>query len=164
MTSRQKTLLPIVVLLVFIGIVAVSCGDKYVYKAEKNIQQAQWAYTDTLDFKMPVADTSQLYNLYINFVHADTFPNQNIYLKLYTRFPDGKRISRIRSFDLFDTEGKPKGECSSTKCETKILLQDKLYFNQTGDYLLTLEQFTRSSPLSGIAAVGIMLEKTEKKR
>ncbi len=164
MTSSQKTpFLPIITLL-FIAVGMVACGEKYLYESEKNIPNAQWTYTDTLDFKVPVTDTTLLYNLYIQFTHSDTFPSQNIYLKLYTRFPDGKRVSRIRSFDLFDVEGKPVGDCSSSSCTAKILLQNNLYFNQVGDHLITLEQYSRTSPLTGLTSVGILLEKTEKAR
>jgi gliding motility-associated lipoprotein GldH len=151
-------------LLLFVAIMLTSCGDQYIFEAETDIPNAQWSYRDTLDFKIPVADTAQLYNLYIRFTHADTFPNQNIYLKLYTRFPDGKRVTRIRSFDLFDMQGTPQGKCSGGQCQTQILLQDNLYFNQLGEHLITLEQYSRSSPLNGLIAVGVMMEKTEKKR
>ena len=141
-----------------------ACADGYLYEAEKKIANEKWAYADTLDFVVPVADTTQLYNLYIAFTHADTFSSQNVYVKLYTRFPDGKRVQRIRSFDLFDAQGNPNGDCSGKKCETKILLQDRLYFNQLGDYQITLEQFSRENPLGGIQSVGIMLEKTKQKK
>ncbi len=150
--------------LLFLAIGLASCGDNFIFKSKIEIPNGQWVYADTLEFKVPVSDTAQLYNLYIQFTHADTFSNQNIYLKLYTRFPDGKRVSRIRSFDLYDIEGKPSGKCSGSSCQTTILLQDNLYFNQLGEYGITLEQFTRNSPLNGVAAVGIMMEKAAKKR
>lgn len=140
------------------------CSEPFAYKAEHAFPQGKWAYADTVDFNVPVSDTSHLYNLYIEFNHVDTFPNQNIYLKLYTRFPSGKRVNRIRSFDLFDVEGKATGKCSGDECSTRLLLQDNLYFNQLGDHLITLEQFTRSNPVGGIRSVGILLEKTDKKR
>jgi gliding motility-associated lipoprotein GldH len=141
-----------------------ACGDNFSYKSEKKISNGQWAYADTLDYKVPVSDTAQLYNLYIQFTHSDTFSTQNIYLKLHTRFPDGKRVSRIRSFDLYDMEGKPAGKCSGSSCQTRMMLQNNLYFNQIGEFTITLEQYTRSNPLSGVTAVGIMMEKAAKKR
>ena len=162
MTYRQKVISYALSLLTIMSIAA--CDDKLVFSAEKKIPNQQWTYADTLDFKVPVADTAQLYNLYIAFSHSDTFPNQNIYLKLSTRFPDGKRVSRVRSFDFFDIQGKPVGKCSGSGCETKVLLQDNLYFNQLGDYIITLEQFTRSNPISGINSIGLSMEKMDKKR
>ncbi|MCB9344200.1 MAG: gliding motility lipoprotein GldH [Lewinellaceae bacterium] len=141
-----------------------SCGDNYLFNEEKEIANGSWSYQDTLNYTISVGDTSQLYNLYVAFEHADTFRYQNIYLKLHTLFPDGSRTSRLRSFDLYDIEGKSKGECSGHTCEVKSLLQDNLYFNQIGDYTITLEQFTRSNPLLGVNSVAILMEKAEKKR
>ena len=162
MTSSQKTIGFTALLIIALGFA--SCGDNFVFNAEKNIPNGQWAYPDTLDFNVPVSDTAQLYNLFIQFAYADTFPNQNIYLKLSTRFPDGKRVSRIRSFDLYDIQGKPTGKCSGATCKAKILLQNSLYFNQIGDYLITLEQYTRDTPLKGVESVGISMEKMKDKR
>jgi gliding motility-associated lipoprotein GldH len=100
----------------------------------------------------------------VDFEHADTFPSQNIYLKLYTRFPDGKRLSRTRSFDLFNAQGESNGECSGGKCHVHSLLQENAYFNRRGEYVIALEQFMRRDSLPGMLSVGLVIEKTEKKR
>jgi hypothetical protein len=73
-------------------------------------------------------------------------------------------MQRIRSFDLFDTEGKPLGKRSGDGFDTRILLQNNLYFNQLGEHLITLEQFTRSNPLEGIMAVSLKMEEKKEKR
>lgn len=145
---------------VFIALCCCACGPDYLYKEEKKIAAGQWAYRDTMDFRFSIADTTQLYNLFADFEYADTFPTQNIYLKLHTRFPDGKRIARIRSFDLFDTQGTAAGKCSGHTCKARILLQDKAYFNLPGEYTITLEQFTRRDPLPGMRSAGVAVEKT----
>lgn len=145
-------------------LLAGACNDPYAYREKKSIPRAQWSYADTLDFKIPVSDTTALYNLYVQFTHADSFPNQNLYLKLYTRFPDGRRISRLRSFEFYDLQGHPLGKCSGGICTSRVLLQDKVYFNLPGDYLITLEQFTRRDPMPGVSDVELLLEKTDKKR
>ena len=137
-----------------------SCGPDYLFEEEKEIADGQWNYRDTLDFRFTVTDTAQLYNLFADFEYADTFSTQNVYLKLHTRFPDGKRVNRIRSFDLFDAQGNAVGKCSGHACTTRILLQDKAYFNLPGEYTITLEQYTRFEPLPGINVVGVAVEKT----
>ncbi len=141
-----------------------ACSDNTVFSAEKEFPNGQWAYRDTVDFKFQISDTTALCNMYLKFACADTFPNQNIYLKLYTSFPDGKRLSKVCSFDLFDAKGQSVGKCSSNRCEARLLLQENAYFNKAGDYTLTLEQFTRKSQLNGIFATGLEIEKTDQKR
>lgn len=128
------------------------------------MEAGQWNYRDTLDFRFTVTDTTQLYNLFADFEYVDTFPTQNIYLKLHTQFPDGRRMSRVRSFDLFDVQGNATGKSSGHTCNTRILLQDNAFFNLPGEYKITLEQFTRFDPLPGVNMAGLAVEKTGETR
>lgn len=149
----------------FWAVLAVTaCQDPFVYKERMSIPGNSWAYSDTLEYRISINDTSALYNLYAEFEHADSFPTQNLYLKLYTTFPGGKRIERVRSFDFFDNMGNPAGTCSGNRCTVRTLLQNSVYFNEKGTYKITLEQFTRTSPLTGISGVTLLLEDTGKKR
>ncbi len=141
-----------------------SCGQKTFFEEKKPIPGGVWTYRDTLDFTFTVTDTTELYDMYVDFEHADTFSNQNIYTKLYTRFPDGKRLSRSRSFDLFNAQGESGGRCSGGTCHMRSLLQNNAYFNRPGDYVITLEQFMRHDSLPGIEAVGLVIERTGRKR
>jgi len=150
----------------FISILSmiIACRDTFIYKEKKSIPNGSWMYSDTLEYRISVTDTSALYNLYAEFEHADSFPAQNLYLKLYTTFPGGKRVERIRSFDFFDNMGNPAGKCSGGRCTLRTLLQNNVYFNEKGEYKITLEQFTRNSPLPGISGVTLLLEDTNRKR
>lgn len=151
------------IFLIFIALGIASCEQKFLFEEKKEIPGGVWMYRDTVDFKFAVTDTAALYDLFVDFEHTDTFPNQNVYLKLYTRFPDGKRLSMARSFDLFNAQGESNGKCSGGDCRVHILLQDRAYFNQPGEYIITLEQFTRRDSLPGIRAVGLAIEKKGKK-
>lgn len=142
----------------------ISCDDSIFFEEKQDIPGGVWMYRDSVDFHFTVNDTSELYNMYVDFEHADTFSSQNIYLKLYTRFPDGKRLSRSRSFDLFDAQGASAGACSGGNCRVHSLLQNNAYFNRPGEYVITLEQFMRRDSLPGIRSVGLVIEKAGKKR
>jgi gliding motility-associated lipoprotein GldH len=139
-----------------------ACNESVLFQEEKEIANSIWTYQDTVNIEFNIADTSKLYNMYLTMEHQDTFATQNIYLKLYTLFPNGKRMSRIRSFDLFDIKGEPTGKCSGHQCEAKLLLQENAYFNQTGKHVLTLAQNTRQDALGNIRKVGLLIEKTDK--
>ncbi|MFN0035430.1 MAG: gliding motility lipoprotein GldH [Saprospiraceae bacterium] len=141
-----------------------ACGPDYLFEEEKNIPNGQWAYRDTLDFKFAVTDTAALYNLSVDFVYADSFPTQNIYVKFHTRFPGGKRLSKPLSFDFFDPEGNPSGKCSGGECRAHIAIQQNAFFNHAGEYVITLEQFGRLDPMPGVKAVGLLVEKTGQKK
>jgi len=139
-----------------------ACGPDFFYQSEKEIADGgRWMYRDTVDFAFTVRDTAALYNMFLDVTYADSFPNQNLYLKLYTRFPDGQRISKPYSFDLFNALGDSNGDCSGHRCKLRSVLQQHAFFNQPGEYVITLEQFMRRDSLPGVVAVGLALEKTD---
>mgnify|MGYP001185888835 CR=1 FL=1 len=153
--------------LAILSIVLISlsaCGPDYLFEGEKEIPKDQWSYLDTLDFKFTVTDTTALYNLQVSFEYADTFPNQNIYVKFYTRFPDGKRLGKPLSFDFFDAEGNAAGKCSGGTCKAQIPIQQNAFFEKAGEYTITLEQFGRRDPMPGLKSVGLTVEKTGQKK
>jgi len=154
----------LLVFLTFLGLCLSACGPNYLFEEEKSIPDRRWTYADTLDFTFNVEDTTALYNLFVHFVYADTFPNQNVYVKFHTRFPDGKRLSKPLSFDLFDPIGNPTGKCSGGECSTQIGIQQNAFFNQAGAYTITLEQFGRRDPLPGLKTVGFSIERSQKKK
>jgi len=162
----QKPMNRLYVLLLFSGLACLqtACGPDYYFQETKPIADGRWAYPDTLDFRFTVSDTLATYNLYLDFEYADTFSTQNIYVKLHTRFPDGNRLGKQKSFDLFDGQGQPLGECSGGTCRLHAVLQERAFFNQPGEYVITLEQYTRSNPLPGVRSVGLTLEATAVRR
>lgn len=150
---------PILALLVLLANFTACGPDKVVFRAEKEIADAGWTYGDTLDFTFQIQDTSTAYAMYLEFSHADSYPLQNVYLKLSTLFPDGKRPVRVRPFDFYNAQGVAHGKCTGGTCQVRLNLQDKAYFKQPGKYTLTLEQYTRMDSLPGVKTVGLVLEK-----
>lgn len=142
----------------FYGLLQTACGHQYFYQERKNIPNQQWTYHDTLDFRFDIADTSKTYNLYLDFEYVDSFPTQNLYLRLHTLFPDAKRLSKQKSIELFDAYGAPVGSCSNHKCQAHILLQEHTYFDRPGPYVITLEQFTRRDSLPGLFTIGMSID------
>lgn len=153
-----------VILTGFLTLLLAACNSGTIFQEEKNIPTSGWMYRDSLDFNFKISDTSAIYNLYVDVAHADTFAAQNLYVKLYTRFPDGKRPGKTVSLDLFDAAGAPVGKCSGQTCAAHILLQENAYFATPGDYGLTIHQFMRRDSLPGIQSVGFSIEKTGQKR
>ncbi len=142
-----------------------ACAPDYAFQEVKEIpDNGAWAYPDTLNFNFSISDTVSRYNFYLDFEHSDTFPAQNIYLKLSTRFPDGHRLTRIRSFNFFDVQGAVLGKCSGHACALRTVLQENAYFKQTGEYILTVEQNTRIDHLPGIRSIGLVLEKVPRSK
>ena len=153
----HRSFLPLLVLLCNLF---AACGPTYLFEAKQDIPNGQWAYADTLNFQFEVRDTASRYDFYLDVDYDQDFAFQNIYLKLSTQYPNGKRLSKVRSFDLFDAQGAALGTGSGTR-HLRASLQDNAFFNQPGLHTVTVEQYTRRDPLPSIRAVGLAVARRE---
>jgi|AntRauTorckE5430_2_1112549.scaffolds.fasta_scaffold00925_12 gliding motility-associated lipoprotein GldH len=142
-----------------------SCDQTdYHFKAETDYENAIWKYSDTTDFKVTIDDTLKRYNLGLKINHSTEYLNQNIYLTIHTKFPNGQRFSQRVNIDLADKAGKWYGKCSGGDCEVDAYIQKDAFFNQAGKYVFTVEQFTRSENLENINSLIFYIENTGKSR
>jgi gliding motility-associated lipoprotein GldH len=141
-----------------------SCGPNYVYEKQYDIEQAAWSYADSLQFDFEIRDTNTIYNLWLEVTHSTSFSNQNLYTQVHTAFPAGERITELLSLELSDKAGQWFGDCNSESCTLRIPIQQGAYFNQAGDYQITLEQHMRRNPVEGVYSIAFLLENTGKQR
>lgn len=143
-----------------------SCGENksYVINEINEFQNNSWSQVDTLTFNAIIADTTKRYNLSMHLKHNKNYTYQNIYLMIHTTFPDGKRFSKQVNVDIADRTGKWYSDCSGTTCEVGIDIQREAYFNQSGEYIFTIEQFTRDESLGNIQSLAFRIEDTGKLR
>lgn len=147
-------------------ILLTSCGDNktYIIKEVKEFNRSSWNQTDSLDFKANITDTTKRYNLGMTLTHDKDYMYQNIYLMIHTKFPDGKRYSKQINIDIADQTGKWHSNCSGNTCEVEIYIQREAIFNQAGEYIFTVEQFTRNEQLENIQSLAFHIEDTGKSR
>ena len=138
----------------------ISCGKNFIYEKSFPIKNGEWAYVDTLDFNFEIQDTSKIYNLYLNIEHSTDYGFQNLYINIYTQFPTGERIKELVSVELAAKGGIWFGECDSEKCRLEVPIQQNAFFNQAGNYAVTVEQYMRKNPLSGVGEIAFKIEDT----
>ena len=149
------------ILIMAILLPAIGCGPSYVYEEKKEIPNGHWTWSDSLKFSFEIKDTAAVYNLYLLMDAREDYPNENIYLKLFTGFPDGHRLEYLKSFNIFDTKGMPVGERSGDVWKQRTVLQENAFFNQPGTYDITVKQYLRRDSIEGIRAVGIAVKKSK---
>jgi len=159
MTKSNILTITFFALLTFIG-----CKEDFYFESERVLTADQWSYQDSLDFTFSIADTSALYNLYLDINHSTEYPYQNVYLNVATLFPSGKRIKERLPIDFADKTGRWYGNCDSEWCKLRVNLQQDAFFNEIGKHTITLEQNMRVNPLPGIRQLSIKLEDTKRKR
>lgn len=159
----MKNKLAFIPLLLLIGCLS-SCGPDFIYEKDYDLANEAWTYSDTLDFKINITDTTAIYNLYLDMEHSTDYAFQNIYLQVYTLYPNGKRIKELLPIDIADKTGKWYGNCDSDMCQLRVNLQEGAFFNATGDYVITLEQYMRKKSLLGLKSLALRIEDTGQKR
>ena len=141
-----------------------ACGNDFEYEKTYDFQEEQWSYPDTLNFNFHIADTTSIYNLYLEIEHESSYSYQNLYTQIHTKFPGGERLTETLSLELADKAGNWMGNCSGSTCKLLIPIQKNAFFNAAGDYEITIEQYMRENPVEGITAISFFLEKTKKTR
>lgn len=132
-----------------------SCSSEYLYQSQQPIPAEQWMYQDSVRFQFQVPDTITRYDFYLDMEYDAAYPFQNLYLRLSTDYPNGRRLSKVRSFDLFDAHGEVLGKSTSGHYRLRTPLQENAYFNAEGQYTVTVAQYTRLDSLPGIRAIGL---------
>ena len=137
-------------------------GGDTIYHKTHSFEQQTWSYSDTVHFSFDIQDTTAKYNLYLDVVHSDTFPFQNLYLNLFSKTPTDEIVKDQHSLELQEKDGYWISECSGHTCELRFILRENLTFPAVGSYTISAEQYTREENLRGIQSLGLFLEKAKK--
>ncbi len=153
--KRTQTLITVIIAM----IAFTACKEQFFYEETIKLSEENWTYQDSLQFVVDIKDTTQRYDLYLDFVHTTDYPFQNIYTKINTQYPSQKRIGRQVNIDLADQTGKWYGNCNGNKCQLRVALQQNTFFNEIGQHTITLQQFTRRKDLQGILSIAFKVKK-----
>ena len=153
---------PLVFFAMFIA--AFSCGKNYSYQKTYQISEEKWTYADSLRFSFDIADTTNIYNLYLQIEHTTDYSFQNLYTRINTKFPSGDRLQERLSLEMANKAGVWLGKCGKKNCKLLIPIQESAYFNQEGEHTILLEQYMRQDSLPGIKSVAFLLEDTGQNR
>lgn len=151
--------------LIFISyllLVLSSCGPSPIH-SEKLELDGVWEYDENLTSTISVTDTLSNYDLALKMNHSSEFYFQNIYVRIETIFPDGKKISEPLSLQLAKSKGQWNGKCGGESCEILFSLQDNFKFKNLGDHRFSIGQFSRDEKLKGINEIELMLFETASK-
>jgi gliding motility-associated lipoprotein GldH len=148
--------------LIAVGFTA--CDKDFLLDKKIEISQKGWAYKDTLNFDFDIKDTMKIYNLYLEIEHGELYPYQNLYVMTHTRFPNGIRAAQRINIDLAQKTGKWLGKNSGNTFTHRVDLQEGAYFNEAGNYTLTLAQHMRNDSLADIKSIRFVMEQTTQTR
>ena len=144
------------IVFLFIGFTACQTPDYY-YEEIVELPGYSWNKDHRLDFSFEVIDTTKNYDILVFIRHSELYKWSNLWLMVYTTFPDGKIIDQRVEIELADKEGKWFGNCRGDLCSYSIPIQKNAIFNMPGTYRLGIEQIMRQDELEGVLNFGINL-------
>jgi gliding motility-associated lipoprotein GldH len=143
----------------FCGIAAISCGPKIVYEQSRDIKQP-WSYGQSLTYDFEITDTTKAYDLSLKVDHRSDFTYENMYVKVTTIFPDGKKVDHPLSLQLASPNGTWIGDCRGDFCSAKIFLASSAYYKHKGRYKINFEQFSRNDTIGGIKQMTLIVSES----
>lgn len=154
MRFRKLLLLVILPLLAIQG-----CVDKnVVVDTFESMPKQTWTYVKPVKTTLNVTDSTQAYNIYVNFRHTPEYKYANIWLRFHIIGPNQKDIPVRQEFQLAMPDGKWLGNGSGSLYSYQLIYKQDYKFAGTGKYTLLVEQNMRDNPLRGISDVGIYVE------
>jgi len=151
--------------IVFIGFMAIfGCDQNKVFEQSFEINKYAWRESDTLTFEVNITDTVALYNLYITVSHTFFYQKSNLWIKVFTTFPNGDELSKRVELSLADKTGKWYGDCLGDICDIRVPIQRNAFFESIGTYKFKFQQNMRINPLPQVMEIGFRVEKTGKEQ
>lgn len=152
-------------ILVAVATVAlVGCEDPAkVYEENKDIPGQVWNKDHMVAFDFDITDTTQHYDIIVNLRHTTFYPNSNMWVMVYTTYPDGTEQEQRLELTMADEKGEWFGECTGDICNVQQYIQQRAYLNQTGTYKLAFEQIMRTDDLKDVLAFGLRVERSPEK-
>jgi gliding motility-associated lipoprotein GldH len=141
-----------------------SCNPNRVYEKNIDIPGYNWDIKNKLTYKANITDTNFIYRISVNVRHTNFFQFSNLWLMVYTTFPDGELQSQRVQLPLANKDGKWHGDCLGDICDLNVTIQERAYFNQTGTHTFTFEQIMRDKEINidylpAIMAMGLRIDK-----
>ncbi|MDW8272751.1 MAG: gliding motility lipoprotein GldH [Chitinophagales bacterium] len=140
-----------------------SCNENVIYDKNLPIEKELWSYDAPKIFTVDINDTLSTYNIFIQLRHSFHFEWRNLWVKVETVYPDGKKLTERVNLLLCEPDGKWFGSCLNDQCFIKIPLQENAYFPKKGTYTFSISQDMRQNPLPKVRFIGLRIEKSAAK-
>lgn len=143
--------------------ILVSCDSKRVYEEYKTIDPAGWNKDSLARFDVPITDTVQGNNIYINIRNKGNYPYSNIWLFMEVTDPTGKLLTDTVEYTLADKTGKWRGSGIGDLFDNQFVYRQHVTFEHPGVYHFSIQQGMRAKNLKGIHDIGLRVEKQNNK-
>ncbi|WP_103863828.1 gliding motility lipoprotein GldH [Aquimarina sp. I32.4] len=144
-----------------------SCNNKQIFDTYQTVDDI-WDKDEKINFTLPILDSTQTYNLFINVRNNNAYKYSNIFLISEMRFPNGKVVTDTLEYVMATPEGEWLGSGFSDLKENKLWYKENVGFKEKGNYTISLQHAMRKngkvngvSSLEGITDIGFRIENAQ---
>lgn len=135
-----------------------SCNSNVFYFEKNTIDDDVWHLDNTLTYDVDIADTTRLYNFYIDIRNTNEYPKMNIFFFVKTTFPTGAiAVDTVECF-LADPTGKWTGKGSGKLYDNLFLFRENVIFPMTGMYEFEITHGMRDTAINGVSEIGLRID------
>ena len=138
-----------------------ACDRKKVFEDYIAIPNLVWNQDSIVQFDVPITDSLQNHNLYVNIRNEVDYTYSNIWLFIEIIQPDGKATKDTFEITLAEPSGKWLGDGFGGLKSLQVIYRRNVYFPLTGEYKINIQQGMREENLKGISDVGFRVEKVQ---
>ena len=135
----------------------IACDSDVIYSEYQSVDDNVWSYDDPKTFTFEMKEDTVPVKIYINLRTTTDYPYSNIFMYLYSDFPNGYSDKDTLEFFLAKPNGEWLGEVSGTVIENTALIT-KGYLTTKGNYTFKLEQAMYEDSLPEILDLGITVK------
>ena len=141
-------------------IIIASCDDNRVFEKYKPVPVDGWNKDSLVVFNIPVSDTLQNNDLFVNIRNDVTYPYSNLWLFIQINQPDGNALQDTFELSLADPAGKWLGRGYGGIKTRQVIYRRNVYFPVSGEYEIKIQHGMRETDLKGIKDVGLSVQKS----
>ncbi|MGB1102964.1 MAG: gliding motility lipoprotein GldH [Crocinitomicaceae bacterium] len=138
-----------------------ACDNNTIFDENQMVEDQVWNSEDIKSFSFDIADTISPVSLAVNLRTTVDYPYSNIYMFLYSEYPDGSSHKDTIEFLLAAYDGKWYGENSGTIVSFQGYIAAGGRFAKPGTYTYKLQHAMREDNLPEIVDVGLRVETME---
>lgn len=149
------------ILLGFLPFLLFSCTPGVVFDEMSELPETGWYSGVNPVFETEIKDTTHHYELGLKLRINTDYPFSNMWLRVFTTYPDGHRDTGRYQFVLATPEGKWTGSGIGGLRSYQFAAEPQKVFPNSGKYRFEIEQYMRVDTLPFIHNAGIYLKKGE---
>jgi gliding motility-associated lipoprotein GldH len=141
-------------------VTVLACSNGGIFSRYKTIPKGVWHRDSLVVFQIPITDTVQRHNLFLNVRNDIEYKYSNLWLFVEIIQPgDSTAVKDTFEFTLSDPTGKWLGSGFGGVKTNEMLFKRNVYFPVSGIYEIQIQHGMRGKLLEGITEIGFRVEK-----